>query len=105
VQHISTHYNSEKQTKSDSVKSIAAEITHKKAGSKIIETEISRIEKTWPKTKRRRRAVLEHWKRNYPCGGIRTPLSNTKEELKRLKNVWRVKILLYLTRNDESDFG
>ena len=46
LQHISTHYNSEKQTKLDSVKSIAAEITQKKAGSKITEAEISRIEKT-----------------------------------------------------------
>jgi exonuclease SbcC len=51
LQHISTHYNSEKQSKSDSLKSIAVMIAQKKAGSKTAELEISQIEKTLARDK------------------------------------------------------
>jgi DNA repair protein SbcC/Rad50 len=51
LEHISTHYNSEKQSKSDEVKRIAVEIAQKKAASKITETEIAQAEKTLAKEK------------------------------------------------------
>ena len=46
LEHISTHYNSEKQIKSDSLKNTTAAIAQKKTASKIIELELSKIEKT-----------------------------------------------------------
>ena len=46
LEHISTHYNSEKQSKSESLKNIAAAVVQKKAASKTTELEISKIEKT-----------------------------------------------------------
>ena len=46
LEHISTHYNSEKQLKSDSLKNITATIAQKKTASKTTELELSKIEKT-----------------------------------------------------------
>jgi exonuclease SbcC len=46
LEHISLHYNSEKQSKSESLKNIAAAIAQKRAASKTTELEISKIEKT-----------------------------------------------------------
>jgi len=46
MQHLSQHYNSEKQSKLDSLKEITATIARKKAESKVIELEISQIEKS-----------------------------------------------------------
>jgi exonuclease SbcC len=51
LKHISTHYNTEKQNKSDSVKNLIAMITRKKAESKTVETEISQFEKNLAKEK------------------------------------------------------
>jgi len=50
-QHLSRHYNTEKQSKSDSLKEIISMIANKKAQSKIIELEISEIEKNLAKEK------------------------------------------------------
>ncbi|MGD1040835.1 MAG: SMC family ATPase [Dehalococcoidales bacterium] len=51
LEHISTHYNAEKQGKSDALQHIAAEIEQKKASAKITETEIAQAEKTLAKEK------------------------------------------------------
>lgn len=45
LKHISNHYNTEKQSKAASIKSIAATINQKKAESKVEELDISQIEK------------------------------------------------------------
>ena len=69
LQHISTHYNTEKQSKSDSLKNITAVIVQKKAASKITELEISQIEKTLAKDKAQaqsRFGVLEREIRRAP---------------------------------------
>jgi exonuclease SbcC len=86
LQHISTHYNSEKQTKSDSVKNIIAEITQKKAGSKITETEISQIERILAKDKAQtlsRFGALEREIIRAEESGRQ--LSNVTEELKEVE--------------------
>ena len=62
LQHISIHYNTEKQSKSDSLKNITAAIVQKKTASKTTEAEISKIEKTLDKDKalaQSRSGVLE----------------------------------------------
>ena len=62
LQHIATHYNAEKQSKSESVKNSTAMIAQKKAAAKITEVEISQIEKTLAKRRHGRRAVSAHWR-------------------------------------------
>jgi DNA repair protein SbcC/Rad50 len=51
LQHIETHYNAEKQSKADMLKSITASIVQKKAVSRASEQEIAQIEKTLAKDK------------------------------------------------------
>lgn len=51
MQHLSQHYNSEKQSKSDALKNIVNSIAKEKAESKIVELSISQIESNLTKEK------------------------------------------------------
>jgi exonuclease SbcC len=84
LQHISTHYNSEKQSKSDLLKSITSAIVQKKSASKSAELEISKIEKTLDKEKslaQSRFGMLEREITRAEESGRQ--LTDTKEELQR----------------------
>ena len=77
LQHLSLHYNSEKQIKSDSMKNIINSIAKKKAESKIIELEISQIEKNLTKEKAQ---VQSHF------GALEKEISRAEESGRQLVN-------------------
>ena len=86
LQHISAHYNAEKQSKSDAVKNITGMITQKKAGAKITELEIAQIEKKLAKDKAQVQSgfgVLE--KEIARAEESRSHLVEAKEELKKIE--------------------
>ncbi len=86
LQHISIHYNTEKQSKSDSLKNITAAIVQKKTASKTTEAEISKIEKTLDKDKalaQSRSAVLEREIKRAEESG--SQLTEIQEELKKIE--------------------
>jgi len=51
LQHISTHYNSEKKSKSEAVENVIVVIVQKKAASRTTELEMTQLEKTLAKDK------------------------------------------------------
>ena len=86
LQHISAHYNTEKQSKSDSMKNIVVMISQKKAGAKITELEIAQIEKNLAKDKAQvqsRFGVLEKEIARAEESGRH--LADAKEELKKIE--------------------
>jgi exonuclease SbcC len=86
LEHISTHYNSEKQSKSESLKNIAAAVVQKKAASKTTELEISKIEKTLAGDKAQaqtRFGVMEREISRAEESGLQ--LTDVQDELKKIE--------------------
>ena len=86
LQHIATHYNTEKQSKSESVKNSITMIAQKKAAAKITEVEISQIEKALVKEKAQVQshfgALEREIARAEESGRL---LADEKEELKKIE--------------------
>jgi exonuclease SbcC len=86
LEHISLHYNSEKQAKTEILKRITAEITQKKSATKVTEVEIAQIEKTLAKDKAqaqtRSGAVEREISRAEESG---RQMAEAKEELTRIE--------------------
>ena len=86
LQHISIHYNAEKQTKSESVKNSIIMIAQKKAASKITELEIAQVEKNLAKEKTQVQnhfgALEREIARAKESGRL---LADAKEELKKIE--------------------
>jgi exonuclease SbcC len=86
LEHISLHYNSEKQSKSESLKNITAAIAQKKAASKTTELEISKIEKTLAGDKAQaqtRFGVVEREISRAEESGLQ--LTDVQDELKKIE--------------------
>jgi exonuclease SbcC len=86
LQHISAHYNTEKQDKSDAVKNTVTTISQKKAMAKITELEITQIEKKLAKDKadvQSRFGALEREINRAEESGLR--LADAQEELKKVE--------------------
>ena len=86
LQHISTHYNAEKQSKSEAVKNIITVIVERKAASRTKELEITQLEKTLARDKAQvqsRFGALEREITRAEESGRQ--LANVKEELKKIE--------------------
>jgi exonuclease SbcC len=86
LQHISTHYNTEKQSKSEAVENTIIVIVQKKAVSRTVELEIAQIEKTLARDKAQvqsRFGALEGEIARAEESGRQ--LTDVKEELKKIE--------------------
>ncbi|MFZ0034387.1 MAG: SMC family ATPase, partial [Sedimentisphaerales bacterium] len=86
LQHITTHYNSEKQSKFEAVKDLVAMIVQKKATSRTAELEIAQLEKTLARDKAQvqsRFGALEREMTRAEESGRQ--LIDVKEELKKIE--------------------
>ena len=86
LQHISAHYDTEKLSKSESMKNIVSMISQKKAASKITELEIAQIEKNLAKEKAQTQSAFGVLEKEIGCAEESgSHLADAREELKKIE--------------------